>query len=49
MEQDQDEKSGERIEATVVQSRAVIGQHDSVVGHPHDPKNQKDHDRAQAS
>lgn len=49
MEQDQDDKSGERIEATVVQSRAVIGQNDSVVGHPHDPKNQKDHDRAQAS
>jgi len=49
MEQDQDGKSGERIEATGVQSLAVIGQNDGVVSHPHDPKNQKDHDRAQAS
>lgn len=49
MEQDQDDKSGERIEAAIVQSLAISSQNNGVVGHPHDPKNQKDHDRAQAS
>ena len=49
MEQDQDDKSNERIKATIVQSRAISSQNDSVVGDTHYPKNQKDHDRAQPS
>ncbi|PON48391.1 hypothetical protein PanWU01x14_237860 [Parasponia andersonii] len=47
MKQDQDKKSNERIKATIVESWSIISQNDSVIGHTHHPKNQKDHDRAQ--
>lgn len=44
MEQDQYNKSNERVKATVVQSRAIISQNDSVIGDTYDPKHQEDHD-----
>ena len=47
MEQDQNDNSNERIEATIVESWSVIGQNDGIIGDTDDPKNQEDHDRAQ--
>lgn len=49
MEQDQYNKSNERVKATVVQSRAIISQNDSVIGDTYDPKHQEDHDWSQTS
>ena len=49
MEQDQNGNSNERIEATIIQRRAISSQNDSVVGDTHHPKNQKNHDRAQST
>lgn len=48
MKQDQHRNSYNGSKTPVVQSRAVAGQNNGVIGYTHDAKDQKDHDRAKA-
>lgn len=49
VKQDQDSKWNEKGDITLVQSRAIIGEYDGVIGETHDGKDQQYHDRAQAA
>jgi len=46
MEWDQDSKRNERIDATIIQSRAIIIQNNSIICYTNNAKHQQDHDRA---
>lgn len=49
MKEDQNNESSERIEAAIVETGAVIGDDDGIVGNADDSKDQQDHDGAKPS
>lgn len=49
MKQDQHCQGNKRIKSSSIQSRAIIGQNNSIVSDTNDPKNQQNHDRAQST
>ena len=49
MKQDQHCQGNKRIKSSSIQSRAIIGQNNSIVSGTNNAKNQQDHDRAQST